>query len=169
MTGERGLTGDRGKQGEKGERGRSFLNFSKLQLLAFLIVVVAFAYTVNEQHNTTTTLQDTISRIERETNERRDVSCLGQEGQHEQEIRDLERSFKIYLDPPPELASLVRNPLVLQGLREDIRNAQNDGDRFGVFVSPFCDDKGYGKSEPDPEVPEIPQSIKAILNEIPGT
>lgn len=122
-------------------------------------VVVLFAVDTN---------RDAIERIDREIEERRDIGCKGAERQHAQEIRDLERSYEIYENPPPSFREILQEPFAIQGLREDIRNAENDADRFGVFVSPFCDDRGIGEKEPDPVMPDQPQEVQDLLRAAGG-
>lgn len=108
-------------------------------------------------------IEENGKQIEREGRQRRDQTCRGTEGQHRQEIIDLRRAYKFYRTPPPEFASLLQNPLVIQNLREDVRNARHDNDRFGVFVPRYCDEPGVGREEPDPKLPKPPASIRALL------
>lgn len=104
-----------------------------------------------------------IKRVESEGRQRRDQSCRGQENQHLQEVIDLRRTYRILKDPPPVYRQLLQNPIVLQDFAETIKAAQQDGDRFGVFVAPFCDEPRIGLKEPDPKVPEPPLALKRLF------
>jgi hypothetical protein len=94
-----------------------------------------------------------------ETRGRRDQACRGLELGHRQEVRQLRRTYRFYLDPPPSFRDLLSNPLVAQQLREDERAAQSDQDQYGVFVPKYCDEPGVGLPEPDPKVPERPPEL----------
>lgn len=165
--------------------------FNRSQLVAFLIVVAAAAYgnyqawqsgqdadksasradniavdarrAADDARVAANQAKQAIRQVEREGRQRRDQTCRGAEGQHLQEIIDLRRTYDFYANPPPEFASLLQNPLVIQNLREDVRNATHDNDRFGVFVPTYCDERGIGRKEPDPKLPKPPASLKALL------
>lgn len=167
------------------------IRFDKPQLVAFLIVVAAAAYgnyqawqsgqnadksatradeiAVDAGHAASDAkvaanqAKQAIREVKREGRRRRDNTCQGSEGQHLQEIIDLRRTYKFYSDPPPEFAGLLQNPLVIQNLREDLRNAKQDDDRFGVFVPAYCDEPGIGRKEPDPIIPKPPASVRPLL------
>lgn len=103
-----------------------------------------------------------LSRFEHESRERRDQACRGLELGHLQEVQALRRTLRFYKDPPPSFRDLLSNPLVVRDLRERERAAQDDQDRFGVFVPAYCDEPKFGLKEPDPKLPRR-GSIKRLL------
>ncbi len=104
-----------------------------------------------------------LEKQQRETAHRRDQSCRGYELQHRQEVIELRRTFRFYENPPPSFAELLKEPLVIQQLKERVRDAAKDQDQFGVFVPPVCDLPGYGRPEPDPKVPKTPPMVQSLL------
>ena len=178
IRGERGPRGDHGQHGDKGDTGATGQNAPNLTLReqgralwsrpsvliilgACLLIGVVLIIFYSQ-------LQSGIDDINRERKERINQACLGYEAQHFEEVKELKRTYKIYLDPPPELNALINNPVLLEGLKDQIQAAQNDQDQFGVFVPPYCDEKNVGRPEPDPKVPETPQVIKDLLSSTNG-
>lgn len=163
-----------------------------LQLLAFAVVVVAAILSYNRANDAATDAHDAANkaqhaakvaqhtanhntrlaktakalaaRIERESVYRRDQACRGLELGHRQEVKDLRRTYDFYAKPPPSFADLLDNPLVLDGLRDDIKDAAKDQDQFGVFVPKYCDAPGIGLKEPDPIVPKVPERVRIALD-----
>lgn len=102
-------------------------------------------------------------KIEREGAQRRDQACRGLELAHKQEVKDLNRSYRFWEDPPPSFRDLLANPLVLEKLSDDIRNARSDQDGYGQFVPKYCDAPNVGLPEPDPKLPKPPRAIRLAL------
>ncbi len=167
-------------QGERGERGRRGQSaFGLNQLLVYLACFAAIFYTfmVNkDQNEETQKLAQKTEQISKNNRKailltqaegiaRRDQTCRGWEQAHATEVRDLERSYEFYEDPPPELAALSKSPFAAASLMEDVRDAKNDRDGYGQFVPPYCDKRGVGSKEPDPALPKQPPAVKKLLKD----
>lgn len=100
--------------------------------------------------------EQAINRIRRESLERRDQSCLGDELEHLKDVRRLRQTYKFLLDPPPSLRDLV--PLVriqLPVVEDDAR------DRAPLFCDETQPDGSpVGLPEPDPRIPERPRALR---------
>jgi hypothetical protein len=179
--GERGPRGDRGDRGDpgiQGERGvsgvpveepsvkqklKAVASRPSLVIIGVMSTVMAIVLILFYAQ-----LDGAINNINKERQERADQACLGAETLHQTEIKDLRRTYAIMENPPPVLETLLKNPLLLEQTKEEIKAALNDEDEFGVFVAPYCDEKGFGRPEPDPKVPKQPQVVKDLLGSING-
>lgn len=103
---------------------------------------------------------DTTNRIEAETTERRDQACRGYEAVYRNEVKELGNTYDFFLHPPKEFEGLLKDPRVIQSLRDSERDARSDADGYGQFVPPACDDPGIGLPEPDPVAPPRPKELR---------
>lgn len=149
--------------------------FSRPSVIIILVITLinAFVYwqVIGFAQDVDKTAQqgnDLAQKLEQEGQDRRDQACLGVESQHKEEIENLKQSYTLLLDPPPELASLLKNPLVIKGIQEDEAAAADDSDELGVFVAPYCDDPNTGLKEPDPDIPQRPKELDNLLSSTNG-
>lgn len=93
--------------------------------------------------------------------ERRNDTCLGFEGTHRQEIRNLENTYKYLLSVPPAERRRGLSGFILRfSLPEAERAAMRDDDFDGVYVPHYCDEPNVGLPEPDPTVPQRPKGLE---------
>ena len=173
VTGPAGATGAAGPQGAQGTAGKDWKlsGWALGRLLAYVLVAAAAFYASAASFQLNEENRRAIEQIEEQRISSRHQICLSNEREHLQSVNALKATYA-YLETLPDdaftpSAANAINIAVLRSLPE--REAEAN-----VDVAPaFCDEtrsngEDIGLPEPDPEVPERPERIDNLLNQLKG-
>ena len=127
--------------------------------LAAIAVVVADDATEEAKRSSAQALRASkathaaVRRMKRAQRARIHATCLIQEGKQRSDISALRRTYEYLSGLEPSEFGTPLNRAVLANLPATIREAQTDDAPF------YCDRKGVGEAEPDPDLPKRPPGI----------
>jgi hypothetical protein len=141
------------------------------QLLAYILIAAAAIFASARTFDLAKSNTEALQQISREGVERRDQSCRGDEAEHVQEVTRLTRTYE-YVDSLPtksfnDLDTI--NKAIIRQIPDIEADAKTDP------APEFCDKtvinpetgerENVGLPEPDPIIPERPESVQRLLEE----
>jgi hypothetical protein len=180
-----GGEGGQGEKGERGERGPGGRGFSWRDALVYTCCFIAIGATTagwiqrgDQIDANQRQIAESQRQLEREGRARRSATCRSFEGNHRQEVQELDRAYDSlartygYIDGLSAaerkqginaaiVAALPRQETETRRL-EDV--ARNDQYQLGEYVPAYCDEPNVGLPEPDPKLPKPPRIVSERLH-----
>jgi hypothetical protein len=135
------------RTGDKGAMPKAWGRWGRDLTVFFSVCLAAYSVFTTQKH-----LNDTVA----EGKDRRDQSCILFERQEDSAIRQLRRTYKFLLNPPPQAAGLV--PLAKAEL------SKTEADARASIAPEYCNEPNVGLFEPahPQSFPERPKELKDL-------
>jgi hypothetical protein len=129
----------------------SKLTPTRRRLIAYLLVVLAFAYT-------TGSLYSVQRKFAKEINIRQDQGCVLFERAHNQDVKALKDTYAYLLTLTPQQREKdPLNQFVIKSLPQTENRVITDA------APKYCDNPGFGLPEPNPVIPKRPAALRDVV------
>lgn len=130
-----------------------FTHLRKIIIAAIVIISLGCAFGIQQSYMTTLNLRE-------EGKQRRSDSCVIQEREHNNRVRQLTQTYKYLQALGPKQIQDPLNQFVIRNLPQTEQQAK---ERTAPL---YCDEPGVGLKEPAPKVPKRPADVNTLFNEV---